>query len=226
MVALEAATGLPALRLTMVRPYRIDLGFDLRRRTAGAPVNPRRRAAVPSRSPPPTCRWPRWSSRACRWSSAPYADWAAGLGCAEADVHRLPAALARRRHHQPLRRRRAPSRVRLRRQRDDGVRRRPDEQVDACGAALASRRRRHAGLSPRARAGWRYNLYCMVRRDRDAVLAVIDSLVESCGLAGYPRRVLFSPGASSRPDRAASARCPRRQRPGATENRARPHAHA
>ena len=69
----------------------------------------------------------------------------------------------------------------------------PDDLVDARGAALACA----DGVTlayRRVRAPeWRYNLYCMVHgRDRDAVLAVIARLTESCGLADYPRRVLFS----------------------------------
>ena len=44
MRSLEDATGLPALQLRMQRAYRIDLGFDLRERTAPAPMAAAREA--------------------------------------------------------------------------------------------------------------------------------------------------------------------------------------
>ena len=191
MLALERATGLAAMRLTMLRPYRIDLGFDLRRRTAGAPVSeaPRRRPEPVAAADLPLAAL---VEQGLPLVERPYAAWAAELGCTEAVViaclqRWLDAGTMSRfgavvRHHEFGFDANAMTVFDV-----------PDEQVDACGAALA----RADGVTlayRRVRApGWRYNLYCMVHgRDRDAVLAVIDSLVESCGLAGYPRRVLFS----------------------------------
>ena len=191
MAALERATGLGALRLAMVRPYRIDLGFDLRQRTAGAPVS-----EAPRRRPEPVAAGDRPLAALVEQGlpliERPYAAWAAELGCDEADViaclqRWLDAGTISRfgavvRHHEFGFDANAMTVFDV-----------PDELVDACGAALA----RADGVTlayRRVRAPeWRYNLYCMVHgRDREAVLAVIARLVESCGLAGYPRRVLFS----------------------------------
>jgi len=189
--ALEQQTGHRILRLRMLRPYRIDLGFDLRRRTAGAPVSeaPRRRPEPVAAADLPLAAL---VEQGLPLVERPYAAWAAELGCTEAVViaclqRWLDAGTMSRfgavvRHHEFGFDANAMTVFDV-----------PDEQVDACGAALA----RADGVTlayRRVRApGWRYNLYCMVHgRDRDAVLAVIDSLVESCGLAGYPRRVLFS----------------------------------
>ncbi len=191
MAALERATGLPALRLTMVRPYRIDLGFDLRQRTAGAPVSeaPRRRPEPVAAADQPLAAL---VEAGLPLVERPYAAWAAELGCDEAEViaclqRWLQAGTISRfgavvRHHEFGFDANAMTVFDV-----------PDERVDACGAALA----RADGVTlayRRVRAPeWRYNLYCMVHgRDREAVLAVIARLVESCGLADYPRRVLFS----------------------------------
>lgn len=191
MAALERETGLDALRLRMVRPYRIDLGFDLRQRTAGAPVS-----EAPRRRPEPVAAADRPLAALVEQGlpliERPYASWAQELGCTEADViaclqRWLDAGTVSRfgavvRHHEFGFDANAMTVFDV-----------PDELVDACGAALA----RADGVTlayRRVRAPeWRYNLYCMVHgRDRDAVLAVIENLVESCNLAAYPRRVLFS----------------------------------
>jgi DNA-binding Lrp family transcriptional regulator len=45
----------------------------------------------------------------------------------------------------------------------------------------------------RALPHWRYNLYCMIHgRNHERVLAQVEWLRETCGLAGYPFAVLFS----------------------------------
>lgn len=45
----------------------------------------------------------------------------------------------------------------------------------------------------RSLPAWPYNLYCMIHgRDRAAVRAEIDRLIERCGLYGMPHAVLFS----------------------------------
>ncbi len=191
MLTLELATGLAALRLSMVRPYRIDLGFDLRQRTAGAPVS-----AAPRRCPEPVAAADQPLAALVEQGlpliDRPYAAWGAELGCDEADViaclqRWLDAGTISRfgivvRHHEFGFDANAMTVFDV-----------PDDLVDARGAALACA----DGVTlayRRVRAPeWRYNLYCMVHgRDRDAVLAVIARLTESCGLADYPRRVLFS----------------------------------
>lgn len=46
---------------------------------------------------------------------------------------------------------------------------------------------------PRRLPDWRYNLFCMIHgRDRDAVLAHVDHLVDSCDLQAVAHEVLFS----------------------------------
>ena len=189
MQSLEAATGLLALQLPMLRAYRIDLGFDLRSNTAAhampeaataTPVAPvdRPLAALLEAGIPLTPR--------------PFDDWAHALG-------RTPEAVL----------------LTLQQWLDQGTLRRmgaivrhhelgfganamtvfdiPDVAVDALGEALA----REPGVTlayRRERAeGWPYNLYCMVHgRDRAAVLEVIARAIGNAGLAPYPHEVLFS----------------------------------
>jgi hypothetical protein len=69
----------------------------------------------------------------------------------------------------------------------------PDDEVDACGAALA----RQPGVTlcyRRARAdGWPFNLYCMVHgRERAAVRQLIEGATRAAGLQDRARELLFS----------------------------------
>lgn len=70
----------------------------------------------------------------------------------------------------------------------------PDAQVSALGLRLAQQ----AGVNlcyrrERALPAWPFNLYCMLHgRSRDTVLARIEALLQDCGLAAFPSRVLFS----------------------------------
>lgn len=197
---LERATGLPALRLRMLRPYRIDLGFDLRgttaprpmRRPAGSPTaNP---AALPSPQPLPAALWPlaQRVEAGLPLVERPFAAWGRETGMDE------DAVTAQ------LRRWLAEGRL----QRFGIVVRHlelgfdanamtvfdvPDALVDVCGQALAEQ----AGVTlayRRTRAdGWPYNLYAMVHgKNRSAVLAVIERVTQAAGLARHPRAVLFS----------------------------------
>ncbi len=70
----------------------------------------------------------------------------------------------------------------------------PDERVPAAGACLRElpfvtlcyRRPRHP-------PGWPYNLFCMIHgRDRDTVLAQVETATCEAGLDGLARDVLFS----------------------------------
>ena len=82
MLGLERATGLQALRLRMVRPYRIDLGFDMdpRQRTAGAPAPHREH-----RSAPPVASADRALAALVEEGlplvERPFDRWAEALGC-------------------------------------------------------------------------------------------------------------------------------------------------
>jgi siroheme decarboxylase len=189
---LERATGLPALRLRMLRPYRIDLGFDLGGDTAHLPM--RAAPGTPTPAPLPTDQWP----LACRVEAGlplvdrPYAQWAGELGrdedwvtecignwLTEGRLKRFGVVV---RHHELGFSANAMTVFDV-----------PNDRVDACGHALAEQ----AGVTlayRRARAeGWPYNLYAMVHgTQRDAVNAVIDRITHAAGLARFPREVLFS----------------------------------
>ncbi len=190
--SLEHATGLPALRLRMVRPYRIDLGFDLGGDTAHQPMRaPRGR---PAPAPLPSGQWPlaRRVEAGLPLVERPYAQWADELGCDEDGVtERIGQWLAEGRlkrfgvvvrHHELGFAANAMTVFDV-----------PDNAVDAGGQALAEQ----AGVTlayRRTRAeGWPYNLYAMVHgTNRDAVTAVIERVTHAAGLARYPRAVLFS----------------------------------
>jgi len=189
---LEQATGLRALRLRMLRPYRIDLGFDLRGATASNPM--RRPAGVPAPAPLPAEQWPlaRHVEAGLPLVERPYADWARDLGqdedwvtariggwLAEGRLKRFGVVV---RHHELGFDANAMTVFDV-----------PNDQVDACGHVLAEQ----PGVTlayRRARAdGWPFNLYAMVHgTHRDAVNAVIDRMTREAGLSRFPREVLFS----------------------------------
>ncbi len=191
MQALERATGLPALRLRMEKAYRIDLGFDLRHRTAEQPMRVPRSA-----QPQPVADAHAWLAQRVEVGlpiiSRPFDHWARSDGCQTDDVlARLSGWLAQGtlkrfgvvvRHHELGFRANAMTVFDV-----------PDHRVDECGHALAMQ----AGVTlayRRMRAPeWPYNLYFMVHgTDREAVHAVIDRVADRSGLAAYPHAVLFS----------------------------------
>lgn len=188
--ALEHETGLPTLRLPMQQVYRIDLGFDLRG------VGGRNGAAVPARRAPPVAAPDRPLAALVEAGlplvARPYAEWAARLGRSEAALidtiaNWLDRGTLRRfgvvvRHHELGFDCNAMTVFDV-----------PDDEVDACGAALAAQ----PGVTlcyRRARAkGWPYNLYCMVHgREREAVRASIGAAAREAGLLHRPHEVLFS----------------------------------
>lgn len=189
---LERATGLSALRLRLLRPYRIDLGFDLRGNTASQPM--RAAAGRPLATPMPPAQWPlaRMVEAGLPLVARPFAQWAYALGDGEDRVTaRLGQWLAEGRlkrfgvvvrHHELGFSANAMTVFDV-----------PDDRVDACGLALAEQ----AGVTlayRRTRApGWPHNLYAMVHgTNREAVLAVIDRVTHAANLAHCPREVLFS----------------------------------
>ena len=187
--SIEAATALPVLRLPMLRPYRIDTGFDLRASQsqatgathwAATPLQPHEQplAALAEHGLPLTER--------------PYDLWAGQLGqSVDAVLAQLQRWLTQRtlarfgvvvRHHELGYTANAMTVFDV-----------PDSAVDACGEALAQ----VPGVTlayQRARApGWRYNLYCMVHgRDRQAVRATVAQATAQAGLASRPQALLFS----------------------------------
>jgi DNA-binding Lrp family transcriptional regulator len=188
MDQLEHATGLAALRLRMLRPYRIDLGFDL---NGTARARPPRRAEVPRVA---EADWPlaALAEAGLPLERDPFDRWAAQLGRQPQDVLATLAGWVQAgtlnrfgtvvRHHELGWSANAMTVFDV-----------PDERVDACGAALA----RVPGVTLAYRreraAGWPYNLYCMVHgRDREAVARLLAEAIGPCGLADCPRSVLFS----------------------------------
>ena len=191
MQALEDTTGLPALQLRMERAYRIDLGFDLRQRTAPGPM-----AAAPVRCAAPIAPADRPLAALLEAGVPlvphPFDRWAEVLGRTPQDVLQalqqwLDAGTLRRlgaivRHHELGFDANAMTVFDV-----------PDNQVDACGELLARERGVTLAYKRTRAAGWPYNLYCMVHgRDRAAVQAVIERVTAATGLAAYPRQTLFS----------------------------------
>ena len=190
ITGLDLATGLTALRLPMLRAYRIDLGFDLlgaTRRSAG-PARAAAPAAVAQADRPLAAL----AGEGLPLVDEPYAAWAAQLGRgtgAVLDTLRdwLARGTLRRfgvvvRHHELGFDQNAMCVFDV-----------PDERVDAVGALLA----RQDGVTlcyRRARApGWRYSLYAMVHgRERAQVLAQVEAATAAAGLEALPRAVLFS----------------------------------
>ena len=189
MRSLEDATGLTALQLRMQRAYRIDLGFDLRERTAPAPM-----AAAPEAMPVAEADRPLAAllEDGLPLVPRPFDAWAQALGRTgesvlqtlqqwldQGTVRRIGAIV---RHHELGFDANAMTVFNI-----------PEAQVDACGEALA----RVTGVTLAYRrertGGWPYNLYCMVHgRDRTAVRDVIARVLDHCDLAQYPHEVLFS----------------------------------
>lgn len=185
---IEEQTGLPILRMRMVRPYRIDLGFALHRpATAGTPLQ---------ESPPPVER-PHAPLAALVEAGlplvpTPFDHWADQLGLATETVlsqlgQWLNAGTLRRfglvvRHHEVGYTANAMTVFDI-----------ADEYVDAFGERLATQ----PGVTlcyRRERAeAWPYNLYCMVHgRSREETLDLLHSAMANAGLCAYPHQVLFS----------------------------------
>lgn len=189
--SLEQLTGQSALRLRMQRAYRIDLGFDLRHRTA---VQPMRKERAGDAAPLGRADFPlaQCVEEGLGISATPFDDWAqrSGRSCTEVletlqtwlDTGILKRFGVVVRHHELGFSANAMTVFDV-----------PDALVDPCGEALA----RQPGVTlayRRARAtNWPYNLYCMVHgMDRSVVQAVLDRVVPAAGLSTFPREVLFS----------------------------------
>ncbi|MDR2155189.1 MAG: Lrp/AsnC family transcriptional regulator [Burkholderiaceae bacterium] len=188
LTQIERDTALPVLRMKMVRPYRIDLGFDLhqpaqadiRLQRSAPPVQPEQRplAALLEAGLP--------------LAPEPFDLWAAALGCASDDVLRqlqawLDAGTLRRfglivRHHEAGFTANAMTVFDL-----------PDSEVDALGQRLAAQPGVTLCYQRQRAPGWRYNLYCMVHgRSRDQTLQLLHAAIDAAGLTEQPREVLFS----------------------------------
>lgn len=183
-------TQAPALFLPMVRPYRVDLGFDLR-----APHAHARAAVAPLDGPPVTCAERPLAALAEQGLALvprPFDLWAAELGWPREAVL---ATLRRWKRTGTLRRFGV-----VVRHHDVGfganamtVLQAPPAAVDALGAVLA----RQPGVTlayqrvPDPR--WPYNLYFMVHgRERGAVEVLVAAALAATGAAGLPHATLFS----------------------------------
>ncbi|MBP8894812.1 MAG: Lrp/AsnC family transcriptional regulator [Ottowia sp.] len=188
LAAIEAETALPVIRLKMVRPYRIDLGFDLHRpASAGRAIQHR-----PPRVAAADHGLAALVEAGLPLVPEPFADWARALGCGHAEVQAriqawLGAGTLRRfglvvRHHEVGFSANAMTVFDI-----------DDAAIDGFGERLATQ----PGVTlcyRRERAeGWRYNLYCMVHgRSRDETLALLHAAIAGAGLQHEPRQILFS----------------------------------
>ncbi|WP_157268032.1 siroheme decarboxylase subunit beta [Azohydromonas aeria] len=187
---LDVATGLRALRLPMLRAYRIDLGFDLldaKRRRMALAHSPAV-AAVAQEDRPLAAL----AGEGLPLVESPYTAWADRLGRSTGDVLAtlkgwLEQGTLRRfgvvvRHHELGFDQNAMCVFDV-----------DDDAVDAAGALLA----RQGGVTlcyRRARApGWPYNLFAMFHgREREQVLAQLQAATAAAALQAVPRAVLFS----------------------------------
>lgn len=189
---LERATGLLALRLRLVRPYRIDLGFDLRGQTAMRPM--RAGAAVPPPAALASAMWPlaQRVETGLPLVERPYAAWATELGCGEDAVTEtigqwLEEGRLKRfgvvvRHHEFGFAANAMTVFNV-----------PDDAVDVAGQRLAVQPGVTLAYRRTRDYGWPYNLYAMVHgTHRPAVIEVIERMTLAAGLSQHPRLVLFS----------------------------------
>lgn len=191
MAKLDHDTGYVALRLPMIKPYRIDLSFSLSGETAQHRAA--NRAAKPMRSITQDERpLAALAEEGLPIAEAPYAAWAQALGWSTSQVIAclqgwLADGVLRRfgnvvRHHEFGFHCNAMTVFDI-----------PDERVDAIGELLAQVPEVTLAYR-RARAPqWNYNLYCMIHgKNRETVQAIIDNLLNAQGLRAFPHAVLFS----------------------------------
>ena len=202
IASLESDTGLTALRLPMLQPYRIDLAFDL---SSELTTGPQHAAQVGSCALQPPQVAPRAQLADADWPLAalaeaglplvvqPYAQWAQALGTTAAQVQAtlqqwLHTGVLSRfgvvvRHHELGLEANAMCVWDV-----------PDDQVSALGRQLA----REAAVTlcyrrSRVLPDWPYNLFCMIHGSaREEVLAARDDLAVRLGLDRHPHAVLFS----------------------------------
>lgn len=201
LLAIEAATGLAVLRLPLQRPYRIDLGFDMGHDLRAVTAGPFAGFARPAGREPRRALAPLDAAQASLAALAeaglplierPFDAWAQALGWPvervlatlqawldEGRLHRFGAVV---RHHELGYVANAMTVFQV-----------PEAALDRCGQALAAQPGVTLAYARATAPGWPYNLYCMVHgRDRAAVQAVLAQAIADCGLAGWPRAVLFS----------------------------------
>ncbi len=188
LAAIEADSGLPVIRLKMVRPYRIDLGFDLHRPATQRGTLQRRAPRVEAADHDLAALL----EAGLPLLPEPYAEWARATGRPTTEVLAriqawLDAGTLRRfglvvRHHEVGFAANAMTVFDI-----------DDAQVDAAGERLATQPGITLCYRRERAAGWPYNLYCMVHgRSRDETLALLRAAIEGAGLGDAPQQVLFS----------------------------------
>lgn len=188
-LAQEAAA--PDLFLPMVRPYRVDLGFDLRAPQAHARRVQRRLHAAPAvtAAERPLAAL---AEQGLRLVPQPYDAWATELGWTREAVL---GTLRRWQRSGTLRRFGA-----VVRHHDVGIAANamtvveaPADRVDALGRALAAQPGVTLAYQRVTVPGWPYNLYFMVHgRERTAVEELVNAVLASTGAAQLPHATLFS----------------------------------
>jgi len=189
--ALEQQTGHRILRLRMLRPYRIDLGFALGAAVAQQPMR-RAPSAHPLCLPATDHALAALVEQGLSIEARPYTVWSDLLDRNESDLLQtlttwLQGGQLQRfgvvvRHHELGYAANAMTVFDV-----------PDEQVDACGQTLAAQPGVTLAYRRTRDKDWPYNLYAMVHgQQRQAVLQVVDRMTEAAGLQGLPRQVLFS----------------------------------
>lgn len=184
--AIERETALSVVRLKMVRPYRIDLGFDLHAPARAGQAIQRRPPRVDDADRPLAGL----VEAGLPLTPEPFAVWAEALDTSTDLVLAriqawLDAGTLRRfglvvRHHEVGFSANAMTVFDI-----------PDDQVDAFGERLATQ----PGITlcyRRERAPeWPYNLYCMVHgRSREATLVTLGAAIDGAGLQAWPQQVL------------------------------------
>lgn len=188
---IERETDLQVLRMRMIKPYRIDLGFDM---TCSPQARMAGTACASQAAPIEAMDQPLAAlvEEGLPLVERPFEVWAQALGRSESSVLNtlmtwLSQGTLRRfgmvvRHHEMGFGANAMTVFDV----PDAVVDVHGERLAQCpGVTLAYRRER----APQ----WSFNLYCMVHgRAREEVLQLIDALTHTCGLADMPRQVLFS----------------------------------
>ena len=186
---IEADTRLPVMRLPMLRPYRIDTGFDLRAAQSLA-------SGATHWAPTPLGAADRplaaLAEQGLPLVEQPFDAWAARLGQPlEQVLARLRLWLDARtlsrfgvvvRHHELGYIANAMTVFDV-----------PEAEVDACGEALAQVPGVTLAYRRQRAPGWPFNLYCMVHgRDRASVRQTVAQAVAQAGLRDKPQATLFS----------------------------------
>jgi DNA-binding Lrp family transcriptional regulator len=190
---IERETGLQVLRLRMIKPYRIDLGFDL---TCAPQARLARSSRASQALPSPIAAIDQPLAALVEEGlplvERPFQVWADALGRSESSVLTTLATWVAQgtlrrfgtvvRHHELGFGANAMTVFDV----PDAVVDVHGERLSQCpGVTLAYRRERATE--------WPFNLYCMVHgREREEVLQLIDALTHTCGLTGMARQVLFS----------------------------------